>query len=74
MTPLFWMIAERPVYNLSGETGVMAVLTGLLMQVQLASRGAECDGDPQQHDEAQFHREDSVSLELKMFFEVSLGL
>ena len=68
------MIAERPVYNLSGETGVMAALTGLLMQAQLVSRRAGRDGGPQQHDEAQLHREDSVSLELKRLFEVSLGL
>ena len=74
MTPLSCMIAERPVYNLSGETGVMAALTGLLMQAQLVSRRAERDGGPQQHDETQLHREDSVSLELKRLFEVSLRL
>ena len=74
MTPLFCLVAERPVYNLSGETGVMAALTGLLMQAQLVSRGAERDGDPQQHDAAQFHGEDSVSLELKRLVEVGLGL
>lgn len=60
-------------YNLSGETEVMAALTGLVMQTQLVSRRATGHGDPQEHAKPQFQGQDLLSLELKQLLEVGLG-
>ena len=53
----------KPVYNLFGEAGVRAALTGLVMQIKLLSNGTLSSQAAQHCKEQQLHSHVSQELE-----------